>query len=164
MQVRIRPHRKALGAHNKVRPGTKAVPVERIVGSVGRYGAFDRAFLPARGSAATRWKRIDRATHRGEKLPPVSLSKIGDSYFVEDGNHRVSVSHDQGREMIDAEVVELHVRIPAALSENIGAERSILLMVERPTKKEERRRSWIILPDDTPRRREGQKSGAPSPG
>jgi len=140
------------------------VPVERIVGSVGRYGELDRAFLPARRSAAARWKRIDRASHRGEKLPLVSPSKIGDSYFVEDGNHRVSVTHDQGREMIDAEVVELNVRIPAALSENIGAERSILLVVERPTKKEERRRSWIILPDDTPRRREGQKSGAPSPG
>jgi hypothetical protein len=140
------------------------VPVERIVGSVGRYGEFDRAFLPARGSAATRWKRIDRASHRGEKLPPVSLSKRGDSYFVEDGNYRVSVTHDQGREMIDAEVVELHVRIPAALSENIGAERSILLVVERATKKEERRRSWIVLPDATPWRRDGQKSGAPSPG
>ena len=75
------------------------------------------------------------ASHRGEKLPPVSLSKIGDSYFVEDGNHRVSVTHDQGKEMIDAEVMELHVRIPAALAEKTGAERSIMLVVQRTTKK-----------------------------
>jgi hypothetical protein len=37
----------------------------------------------------------------------VSLYKIGDSYFVDDGNHRVSVARYQGVEMIDAEVMEL---------------------------------------------------------
>ena len=29
--------------------------------------------MPAKASAAERWKRIDRAFHRGEQLPPVSL-------------------------------------------------------------------------------------------
>jgi hypothetical protein len=53
-----------------------------------------------------RWKRIDRAFHRGEELPPVSLYKIGDSYFVADGNHRVSVVRYHGVEWIDAEVTE----------------------------------------------------------
>jgi hypothetical protein len=55
-----------------------------------------------------RWKRIDRAFHRGEELPPVSLYKIGDSYFVADGNHRVSVARYHGVEWIDAEVTEFH--------------------------------------------------------
>ena len=36
---------------------------------------------------------------------------LGDEYFVEDGNHRVSVARYQGVEMIDAEVVELLTRI-----------------------------------------------------
>jgi hypothetical protein len=40
------------------------------------------------------------------------LFKVGDEYFVEDGNHRVSVARYQGVEMIDAEVVELLARIP----------------------------------------------------
>ena len=44
--------------------------------------------------------------HRAEELPH-SLYKIGDAYFVRDGNHRVSVARQQGVEMIDAKVVEL---------------------------------------------------------
>ena len=42
----------------------------------------------------------------------MSLYKIGDAYFVRDGNHRVSVARQQGVEMIDAEVVELRSRVP----------------------------------------------------
>ncbi len=91
--------------------GIRTVPVERIVGSVGRTRDFDKAFLPTRASAATRWKRVDRAFYGDVELPPVRLFKIGDEYFVEDGNHRVSVARYQGIEMIDAEVVELLTRI-----------------------------------------------------
>ena len=109
--------RKALGALNKIRIGRRVVPVESIVGSVGRYGEFDRAFLPAKARVESKWKRIDRAFHRGEELPPVVLYKIGDDYFVEDGNHRVSVAHYQGVEWIDAEVTELYPRVPAALDD-----------------------------------------------
>jgi hypothetical protein len=104
--------RKALGVSNKVRIGRRVVPVERIVGSVGRYRDFDRASLPTRASMGVKWKRIDRAFHRGQELPPVMLYKVGEAYFVEDGNHRVSVAHYQGVEWIDAEVVELPSSIP----------------------------------------------------
>jgi hypothetical protein len=103
--------RKVLGVSNKVRIGRRVVPVERIVGSVGRYGDFDRAFLPAKASVGEKWKRIDRAFHRGQELPPVMLYKVGEAYFVEDSNHRVSVAHYQGVEWIDAEVVELRSSI-----------------------------------------------------
>jgi hypothetical protein len=104
--------RKALGVSNKVRIGRRVVAVERIVGSVGRTRDFDRSFLPARASVGEKWKRIDRAFHRGQELPPVVLYKVGEAYFVEDGNHRVSVARYQGVEWIDAEVVELHSSIP----------------------------------------------------
>ena len=106
--------RKALGVSNKVRIGRRVVPVERIVGSVGRHRDFDRAFLPATASVGSKWKRIDRAFHRGQELPPVMLYKVGDAYFVEDGNHRVSVACYQGVEWIDAEVVELRSPLPVA--------------------------------------------------
>ena len=53
-----------------------------------------------------RWKRIDRAFHRGEALPPVSLYKVGGFYFVLDGHHRVSVARYHGVEWIDADVTE----------------------------------------------------------
>src|SRR5918999_3204078 len=102
----------ALGAVEQVYLGMRTVPVAKIVGSVGRHRDFDRAFLPSKGNLGTRWKRIDQLMQRAEELPPISLYKIGDAYFVRDGNHRVSVARQLGVEMIDAEVIELRSRIP----------------------------------------------------
>jgi hypothetical protein len=102
----------ALGAVEQVYLGMRTVPVANIVGSVGRHRDFDRAFLPSSDDTAERWKKIDRMMHRSEELPPVSLYKIGDAYFVGDGNHRVSVARQRGVEMIDAEVIELRSRLP----------------------------------------------------
>jgi hypothetical protein len=102
----------ALGAISQVYLGLREVPVSKIVGSVGRHRDFDRAFLPSKPDLGTRWRRIDEIMHRDEELPPVSLYKIGDAYFVQDGNHRVSVARQQGVEMIDAEVIELRTRVP----------------------------------------------------
>ncbi|QIN80388.1 transcriptional regulator [Rubrobacter marinus] len=104
--------RSVIGAVQQHYAGMRVVPVSKIVGSVGRHRDFDRSFLPARASVAGRWKKIDQAMMRAEELPPVSLYKIGDAYFVRDGNHRVSVARRQGIEMIDAEVTELKSRVP----------------------------------------------------
>ena len=103
--------RKKLGVVGGIRVGRRVVRVEQIAGSVGRSSEFDQVFLPTKASVGERWKRIDRAFHRGEELPPVSLYKVGDSYFVADGNHRVSVVRYQGVEWIDAEVTEFHTRL-----------------------------------------------------
>ena len=94
-------------ASGGLRRGRRDVEVSSIVGSVGRHRHFDRNFMPKKVSLRERWERVDRAFVRGEELPPVSLYKIGDRYFVEDGNHRVSVARYQGAEMIDAEITEL---------------------------------------------------------
>jgi hypothetical protein len=102
----------ALGAISQVYLGLREVPVSKIVGSVGRHRDFDRAFLPSKPDLGTRWRRIDEIMDRGEELPPVSLYKIGDAFFVRDGNHRVSVARQRGVEMIDAEVIELRTRVP----------------------------------------------------
>jgi hypothetical protein len=93
-------------AHNRRRLGLRDVKVSKIVGSVGRHEAFDRSFMPTKATLAERWKRVDRAFHRGLDLPAVRLYKMGDSYFVEDGNHRVSVARYQGVETIEADVTE----------------------------------------------------------
>jgi hypothetical protein len=102
----------ALGAVSQVYLGMREVPVNKIVGSVGRHRDFDRAFLPSKPDLGARWRRIDEIMHSAEELPPVSLYKIGDAYFVQDGNHRVSVARQQGVEIIDAEVIELRTRVP----------------------------------------------------
>ena len=93
-------------AHNRRGLGLRVVEVSKIVGSVGRHEDFDRAFMPTKASLAERWKRVARAFHSRLDLPPVRLYKIGDSYFVEDGNHRVSVARYQGIETIEADVSE----------------------------------------------------------
>ncbi len=114
--------KKALGAVDQVYLGMRTVPVEKVVGSVGRHRDFDRAFLPSKGGSGSRWKKIDEMMHRAEELPPVSLYKIGDAYFVQDGNHRISVARQLGVEMIDAEVTELRSRVPidsALTAENL---------------------------------------------
>jgi hypothetical protein len=86
--------------------GLRVVEVSKIVGSVGRHEAFDRTFMPTKASLAERWKRVDRAFHRELDLPAIRLYKVGNSYFVEDGNHRVSVARYQGVETIEADVIE----------------------------------------------------------
>jgi len=98
--------RRVLRANNRHHLGRRIVEVEKVVGSVGRWGEFDRSFLPLRASVAQRWKRIDRALHRGEDLPPVDLYKMGDAYFVLDGHHRVSVARYHGFPTVEAVVTE----------------------------------------------------------
>jgi len=98
--------RKIPGAIGRIDRGMRTVLASQIGGSVGRCSEFDGDFMPLKASAEDRWKRIDRAFHRGEELPPVSLYKVGGFYFVLDGHHRVSVASYHGVEWIDAEVTE----------------------------------------------------------
>jgi hypothetical protein len=107
--------KRAIGADNRLYLGRRVVEASKIMGSVSRHRDFDCGFMPTKGSIAERWKRIDRAFHRGVELQPVRLYKLGDAYFVEDGNHRVSVFRYQGVEMIEAEVTEFYPRLYADL-------------------------------------------------
>lgn len=107
--------RKALGADNRIQLGKKLVEVSRIVGSVGRYQDFDRDFMPRKRSMGERWKRLDLAFHRTRKFPPVELYKLGQDYYVLDGNHRVSVARFHKVEVIEAEVTAFHPRLSKTL-------------------------------------------------
>jgi len=113
------------GQHYK---GMQQVPVSAIVGSVNRYGDFDRKFLPTQSHTRPRWESIDLAHLTDVTLPPVQLYKVGDAYFVKDGNHRVSVAREQGIEYIDAEVVESHTNVP--IPATISDQRELLLLAE----------------------------------
>lgn len=93
----------------RFRLGRCMVEVSQTADSVGRWREFDRGSMLTRASAE-RWKRMDRAFWRGEDLPPVSLYKVGDRYFVEDGNRSVSVARPQGVEMIEAKVTQFGAR------------------------------------------------------
>ena len=92
--------------------GLRQVPIQNIVGSSGRYRDFDRAFLPIQDRTRGRWLSIDKAHYQDVILPPVDLYKMGEIYFVKDGNHRVSVARQRGQEFIDAIVTEIEIPIP----------------------------------------------------
>ena len=107
--------------------GMQSVPVSQIVGSVDRFRDFNRTFLPLHNHTAGRWQNVDRAYHQDVRLPPIQLYKVGEVYFVKDGNHRVSVAREHGVEYIDAEVIETHIRLPIYAS---MAPFELLLQVE----------------------------------
>ncbi len=87
------------------------IPLKQIVGSVGRYRDFNRAFLPRDQIDPQRWMRIDRL-QRHHKLPPIDVFRVGEVYFVRDGNHRVSVARARRQRTIQARVVDVPVRVP----------------------------------------------------
>ena len=103
---------KRLKARQQIDRGVQHVRLEKIVGSVGRYLDFTRTFLPRSGANEFRWAKIDAAMNALESLPPVELYKIGDAYFVRDGNHRVSVARANKLSHIEAYVTEVQTDIP----------------------------------------------------
>jgi len=104
--------RQKLQLHNVRYLGLQDVPLDHIVGSVGRYKDFNRAFFPRQDELRQRWQRIDRLVTTGGGLPPVELAKVGQAYFVRDGNHRVSVARQHGTPTIEAYVWEYEARVP----------------------------------------------------
>jgi hypothetical protein len=91
--------------------GMQTVNIADIAGSEDRYQDFSRHFFPKREHLKHRWISIDKAYLSDINLPPIKLLKLGDMYFVRDGNHRVSVALSQGVISIDAEVIELSSEI-----------------------------------------------------
>jgi hypothetical protein len=116
-----------VGSSNQSYRGMQTAPIEQIIGSVDRYADFDREFLPAQTSTRQRWTSIDRAYYQDVVLPPVTLYKVGDVFFVKDGNHRVSVAHQKGVKFIDAEVIEVRSKVP--ITKDTDA-RELLLLAE----------------------------------
>src|SRR5262249_2690072 len=90
-----------------------------IVGSVGRYRDFDRAFLPRHAHSRGRWTNVDRAHREDVHLPPIEVYQIGEVYFVRDGNHRVSVARERGQQFIDAYVIAVDVPVPVPPALNV---------------------------------------------
>ena len=106
------------------------VPLDAIVGTVDRAADFDRGFRPTSPRLRSRWERIAAAQRRGESLPPISLYRVGDLYFVRDGHHRVSVAKSLGRER--------HRRLRRRDPDARAARRATLRVGDLPLKDHER--------------------------
>ncbi len=92
--------------------GLRDIDIDKIVGSVGRYKDFTRTFLPRTNAVRSRWQRLDALARGLEGFPPIEVYKVGDAYFVIDGNHRVSVARQLGAKTIEAYVTELPTAVP----------------------------------------------------
>lgn len=101
-----------LGLSGQSSAGVTQIDIDAIVGSVGRYQDFTRTFLPRLESDEDRWVKVGAAAPSVADLPPIDVYKIGEVYFVLDGNHRVSLARTQNLRYIDARVTEVRTRVP----------------------------------------------------
>jgi nucleotide-binding universal stress UspA family protein len=103
--------RRALKAQTQIERGLQEISLDDIVGSVGRYADFTRNFLPLSDSMEERWAKVYAVATDGTGWPPIQVYKIGDAYFVLDGNHRVSVARQLEMATIQAYVTEVITKV-----------------------------------------------------
>lgn len=104
--------RHKLKARAAIPRGLQDIPLDAIVGSVGRYSDFTRSFLPRRDSDQQRWAKVRAIVTDMGGLPPIEVYQIGETYFVRDGNHRVSVARELDAPTIQAYVTEVQTKVP----------------------------------------------------
>lgn len=92
--------------------GVQHIPLDSIVGSVGRTTEFTRTFLPRRAGDQQRWAGVKAAfMDMDSNLPPIEVYKVGEVYFVVDGNHRVSIARQEKFTTIEARVIEFNTDV-----------------------------------------------------
>jgi nucleotide-binding universal stress UspA family protein len=104
--------RQKLKAYGGITRGSQNIPLDAIIGSVGRYNEFTRDFLPLQDGLENRWVNVKIAVDEPTGLPEIEVYKIGDAYFVLDGHHRVSVARQIGSKYIQANVIEVNSKVP----------------------------------------------------
>ncbi len=82
-----------------------SVPIQQIKGSLGRSEDFDVDFNPLNERSRSRWISIATAVRKGTPMPAIELIQVGNTYYVRDGHHRISVARSMDQEAIDAHIV-----------------------------------------------------------
>lgn len=104
--------RERLKLRRVVDRGTQDVPIGRIVGTFGRRGEFNRAFLPRSEALRERWEDVKELAEGTAGFPVVELYRVGEAYFAVDGHHRISVARSLGAPTIEAHVLEFLTPVP----------------------------------------------------
>lgn len=94
-------------AYESIKRGISMVPLEKIVGSVGRYHDFDRQFRVKGGKRGERTQHILNEMRKGKLMPPISLYQIKNDYFILDGHHRFKAAQELGYKEIRSQILEL---------------------------------------------------------
>lgn len=100
--------------HARHAAGIRLVPIAQIGGSEGRCDDFDAAFRPLQSHTRERWISVALARSSDVVLPVVELVQVGETYFVRDGHHRISVAKLVGQLEIEAVVTVWHADAPAS--------------------------------------------------
>ncbi len=112
--------RRTLRAVEESKQELREIPLDSIVGSVGRYTDFTRDFLPRIDTDKERWAQVMAKTKGLAGLPPIEVYKISEVYFVLEGNHRVSVARQLDASHIEAYVTEVQTRVHITTDTNLS--------------------------------------------
>jgi hypothetical protein len=85
--------------------GVQEIPVEKIIGTIGRENDFDHKFRPLSKYLRERWVDVF-LSFSTEAWSAIRMHKIGEQYYIEDGHHRTSVARAIGMAYIPAEIWE----------------------------------------------------------
>lgn len=101
--------------------GVQEIPLEKIVGTLGRAREFNRAFLPRLDASRERWTRIEQLAKGAVGFPPIDVYQVGEIYFVVDGHHRVSVARQLEAPTIEANVREFVTQVEVTVDDDVEA-------------------------------------------
>ena len=140
-RVRLIPFDQAarrLRVTGRVSLGVHEIPVRRIIGSVGRSHDLDHNFQGRRGLSAGRLQSL-RAAFPDGGLPAIEVFQVGETYFVEDGHHRVALALERGAEFIDAHVTRVETNY------EVGPDIDVCRLVHTEQQRELLERSGLDL-------------------
>ena len=105
------PDKKEANMSNRRFMGMQEIPLEKVIGTLGRESDFDAKFRPVKKHLRDRWVNvfINLECDNGS---PILVHKIGEVYYVEDGHHRTSVARSMGKAFIYADVWEYPMNPP----------------------------------------------------
>jgi len=91
--------------------GIKDIEVSKIVGTTNRSNDFSRGFYPVHKWMANRWEKVKKLLLDDKIEESIKVFQYGGYYFVDDGNHRVSIAKCNGIEFLTAEVTRLKIDV-----------------------------------------------------
>ncbi|MCK9582797.1 MAG: DUF4032 domain-containing protein [Endomicrobiales bacterium] len=120
---------------HQVNLGVLQIPIDKIVGSLGRYADFNEGFLFHKEKISTKYEYVKKVMLEGKILPPIKVYQILDNYFVIDGHHRVTVAKNELKAIdIDAEVIkiefDLELSVDKKYSYNTEQAKDFLIILE----------------------------------
>ncbi|MBI4678676.1 MAG: hypothetical protein HY748_13945 [Elusimicrobia bacterium] len=135
----------------RVSRGVRPIPVDKIVGSLGRYQEFTENFLPQAGLVREKYESVKAAMLSGKILPPIKVYQLMDNFFVVDGHNRVTVAKAELKAVdIDAEVLEVEFGLNLSPEKKYAcdteaARRFLIKLEERVFERETRLGNAILV-------------------